>query len=116
MLALVVPATIFIQALANLHAGQTAMSYMPVFEILTVNNFLAGLFLQSVYGFAGLSFRKNGLLYGLIICLPIICTIVVVKHLFNIEVIGMFVFNGILLGLTLLGWVSIHYKLKKREI
>ena len=120
MLMIVIPTIILTQGLINMRAGESSLSYMPVFEMLAVNNFLIGVLLQAVYGFAALSFRKQTMLKGLILVLPIFSIVLSVKTLLNkeglMEGIIAFLFNIILLCLTILVWIANYSKLKKREI
>jgi hypothetical protein len=120
MLMITIPAVILIQGLINLRAGESMLSYMPVFEMVTVNNFFIGFLLQAMFGFACLTFRKWTMIKGLMVVLPIICIILAVKTLLNkeglMEGIIVYLFNGILLCLTVLVWIANYYKLKKREI
>ena len=121
MLAITIPAIILVQGLVNLNAGQTFLSCMPVIEVLTVGNFILGLFLQSIFGFSVLAFRKWAMIKGLFIGLPVLCIVVSINALLtksesNIKEILIFLFNGILLILTIFVWIANYYKLKKREI
>jgi hypothetical protein len=120
MWSITIPAAILTQGVINLRAGETMLSYMPVLELLTVNNLLVGLFLQTVFGFASLTFRKQTMLKGFIIILPFLFIIISINVLLNQEglmdgIIAV-LFNIILLCLTILGWKINYNKLKKREI
>ena len=120
MLAVVIPAIILIQGWANLNAGHDFLSYMPVLKILTVANFFKGLLLQALIGFFCLTFRKHTFIYSLIAFLPFVAVITSVEVLLanyslNTKAV-LFLFNGILLCLTVFVWIANYYKLKKREI
>ncbi|MCL2132187.1 MAG: hypothetical protein FWH36_07045 [Lentimicrobiaceae bacterium] len=122
MLALIVSAIIFIQGMVNIKAGQTMTSYMPIFEVLTVGNLLAGLFSQALFCFSILAFRKWAMIKGMLVGFLVLCVIILVKALVTeleiawIEKILTFVLNGILLLSTVFIWIANYYKLKKREI
>ena len=121
ILAFLIPAIIFFQGLANLNAGQSFLSYMPVFEALTIGDFFMGFLLQPLAVFSTLTFRKLTEIKGLVVCLLAICIVISINVLLtksesNIKEILTFLFNGILLILTIFIWIANYYKLKKREI
>ena len=120
ILAVTVPAIVLMQGVINLRAGGDMLSYMPVFEALTVTNFLIGLLLQAMFGFAALVFRKIAMIKGLLLVLPILCIVVSAKVLLEMggimNGIVLCLFNAILLFLTVSIWILNYYKLKKREI
>jgi hypothetical protein len=117
ILIITLPAMIFFQGMINLHAGESMLSYMPVLKELTVNNFLVALLLQAVSGFSVLVFKK---MTGIKTIIVITAVFVVVRIFLKIEGImegiTIFLFNGILLCLTIGVWIANHYKLRKIEV
>ena len=119
MLAILIPETVLLQGLVNLRAGQSMMSYMPVLETLTLNNFLAGLLMQAVCGFSALTFRKIPRVIHLFVAYPFLVIAFVINMLKREgEISGtvLLLINGISLCLTILVWIANYYRLKKREI
>jgi len=119
ILAVTIPAIVLFQGMINLRAGQTAMSYMPVLEVLTLNNFLAGLLMQAVGGFAVLTFRRMAGIKALILGYPFIVIVFVVNMLKREGTINeteILLINGVFVCLIIGIWIINYYKLKKIEI
>ena len=119
MLAIMIPTMVLLQGLINLRAGQTMMSYIPVFEALTLNNFLAGLLIQAIGGFAALVFRKRGGIMPIFLSYPFFIIALLISD-FRLK--GMIneteilLINVVFLCLTIGVWIANYYKLKKIEI
>jgi len=116
MLFFIIPTIILFQGLINLNAGQDFLSYMPVFEVLTLGHFLAGLLSQALFGFLALVYRKWGLVKVLLFFFSVFCIIVTSGVLMDTLKISKIVIYGVLLLLIILIWLANYYKLKKREI